>query len=159
MFVMKDGIIIREATKADLPVLLRCEQEVILAEIPFDPTIKRGKVTYYDLLGLMENAMATVLVACHGNTIVATGYALEKPARHYLDHDTYAYLGFMFTQPEYRGRGINGKIIEKLKAWALSKGLTELRLTVYEENEPALKAYEKVGFQKHIVEMRMRVGE
>ena len=156
---MKDGIIIREATKADLPLLLSYEQEVILAERPFDPTIKSGKVTYYDLLGLIENSEAIVLVACDENDIIATGYALEKPARHYLDHETYAYLGFMYTQPKYRGHGINGKIIAKLKDWSLSKGLTELRLTVYEENEPAIKAYEKVGFKKHIIEMRMRVED
>lgn len=156
---MHKQIRIRQATKADLPQLLKCEQEVIAAERPFDPTIKQGKTSYYDLLELMENSKALVLVACIENTIVATGYALEKPARHYLDHETYAYLGFMYTHPAYRGQGINGQIIEKLKEWALIQGLTEVRLTVYDQNDPALRAYEKVGFKKHIIEMRLRIGE
>ena len=62
----------------------------------------------------------------------------------------------MFTLPEYRGRGVNTKIIEKLKQWSFSKGLKEIRLTVYEDNHNAIKAYEKVGFKKHIIEMRLQ---
>lgn len=156
---MKEHIIVREAQKIDLPVLLQCEQEIIAAERPFDPTIRNETVTYYNLLDLMKSPRALVLVACDKDKIVATGYALEKPARHYLDHEVYAYLGFMYTDPEYRGQGINGAIMDRLKKWALSKGLTELRLTVYNDNEPAIKAYEKVGFKKHIIEMRVRVEE
>ena len=62
----------------------------------------------------------------------------------------------MFTLPEYRDRGVNTKIIEKLKQWSFSKGLKEIRLTVYEDNHNAIKAYEKVGFKKHSIEMRLQ---
>lgn len=154
---MKSEINIREAVNEDLSTLLLCEQEVIKAERPFDPTIKKEEVTYYDLEALLSNPRAIVLVACDGDKIVATGYGLEKTARHYLDHETYAYLGFMYTDPAYRGKGINADIVSGLKKWAKMLGLNELRLTVYNENEPALRAYEKVGFQKHIVEMRLRL--
>ncbi|WP_419212350.1 GNAT family N-acetyltransferase [Maribacter sp. X9] len=153
---MKETIAIRRATANDLTILLKCEQEVIRAERPFDPTIKEEEVTYYDLESLRTDPRAIVVVACDGDTIVATGYALEKQARHYLEHETYAYLGFMYTDPAYRGMGINGKIISTLQHWAKEQGLFELRLTVYDANEPALRAYEKVGFKKHIVEMRLR---
>ncbi|MGC1516601.1 MAG: GNAT family N-acetyltransferase [Maribacter sp.] len=153
---MTENIQIREATTDDLPQLLRFEQEVILAERPFDPTIKNEEVYYYDLKGLMKNPRALVLVACDATRIIASGYALEKPARHYLDHEHYAYLGFMYTDASYRGRGINGRIIGSLQQWAVEQGLSEIRLTVYDENESAIRAYEKVGFKKHIVEMRMR---
>lgn len=153
---MNTEITIREAVENDLPVLLQYEQGVVKAERPFDPTIKEADVTYYDLDALMANPRAIVLVACDGDKIVATGYALEKPARHYLDHDTFAYLGFMYTDPEYRGKGINGKIISGLQDWCTKAGLTEIRLHVYCENEPAIKAYEKVGFKRHMIEMRLR---
>ncbi|MEP2238410.1 MAG: GNAT family N-acetyltransferase [Maribacter sp.] len=153
---MNDQITIREAVKNDMDILLQYEQEVVKAERPMDPTIRKSDVHYYDLNALMENPRATVMVACDGDKIVATGYALEKPARHYLDHKTFAYLGFMYTDPEYRGKGINGKIVATLQDWALNMGLTEIRLHVYEENEPAIKAYEKKGFKKHLIEMRLR---
>lgn len=153
---MNNEITIREALKNDVPVLLQYEQEVVKAERPMDPTIRNNDVQYYDLDALIENPIATLMVACDGDKIVATGYALEKQARPYLDHETYAYLGFMYTDPEYRGRGINGKIVEALQHWAMNIGLTEIRLHVYEENEPAIKAYEKKGFKRHMIEMRLR---
>ncbi|MBT8323441.1 MAG: GNAT family N-acetyltransferase, partial [Eudoraea sp.] len=87
---------------------------------------------------------------------VSSGYGMARKARSYLDHEEYAYLGFMYTLPEYRGKGINQRILRALQDWAKSMGLIELRLTVYEDNLPAVKAYEKAGFRKHIVEMRLR---
>ncbi|VXB12346.1 GNAT family N-acetyltransferase [Maribacter litoralis] len=153
---MNNEIEIREAVKSDLPVLRLHEQEVVNAERPMNPTIKESGVVYYDLEALIENPRATVLVACHDDKIVATGYALEKPARDYLDHETFAYLGFMFTDPAYRGRGLNGKIIDALIDWATNAGLTEIKLDVYSDNDSAIRAYEKKGFKRHMIEMRLR---
>ena len=152
---MKEEILIRPAVDTDMHVLLGMEQGVITAERPFDPTIKDEQVHYYDLHGLLKNPRALVLVATYKKQIVSCGYALEKEGRSYLNHDLYAYLGFMFTIPEYRGKGINAMVIQKLKEWAYSEGLNEVRLTVYCDNAPAIRAYEKVGFKRHMIEMRL----
>ncbi|WP_298794743.1 GNAT family N-acetyltransferase [uncultured Allomuricauda sp.] len=147
--------ILREATQADLPVLLHFEQELIKAERPFDSTIKEDPVSYYDIAQMIPDENSYVVVVEHDKKIVASGYAQLRRARHYLDHEYYSYLGFMFTLPEFRGKGLNSKIIKALKNWSDEKGLKEMRLTVYDENVPAIKAYEKVGFKKHIIEMRL----
>lgn len=152
---MTEEIVIRKAVDADLEVLLAMEQGVITAERPYDPTIKDNPVQYYDLKDLIVNPKALVLVALHKEEVVSCGYALEKVARPYLSHDTYAYLGFMFTLPDYRGQGINKLIIERLKEWACSRDLSEIRLTVYSENDTAIRAYVKAGFKSHMVEMRI----
>lgn len=149
------AITVREAEISDLQTLLKFEQEIIFAERPMDPTIKKGEINYYDIRELMDSPNSQVLVACSGEKVVASGYALIKKARHYLDHQHYGYLGFMYTVPEFRGHGINGRIVVALKKWVISRGLSEIRLTVYNENEPALKAYEKEGFKRHIIEMRL----
>jgi GNAT superfamily N-acetyltransferase len=154
-----NNLLIREAVLDDLEQLLVYEQALIIAERPFDPTIRKPPVTYYDLKELIVSKEARVVLAEVDGRIVSTGYGIAKRGRHYLDHDWYAYLGFMFTEPAYRGIGINGKIITELKEWARSKGLYEVRLTVYEDNAPAITAYEKVGFKKHIVEMRLRLND
>ena len=150
-----DDILIREATIKDLEPLLEMEQGLISAEKPFDPTIRQPPVVYYDLKSMLQKEAYYVVVAEKDDQIVSSGYATVKPARPYLDHKEYAYLGFMFTLPEYRGRGINSRIVEVLKKWARSKGLFEVRLTVYPENQPAIRAYEKAGFVKHLIEMRI----
>lgn len=146
---------IRTATMDDLSVLLNFEQEIIKAERPFDVTIKEGLISYYDIGEMIQDPKAQVVVAEVENKIVASGYAIAKKARHYLDHEFYAYLGFMYTDEDCRGMGINAMIVEELKNWSNQKGFKEIRLTVYNENLPAIKAYEKVGFKKHIIEMRL----
>ncbi len=146
---------VRRANVHDLPILLQYEQGVIKAERPFDPTIQKDPINYYDLKALVQDEESCVAVAEVNGQVVASGFALVKKARHYLDHEDYAYLGFMFTENGFRGQGINAKIIDFLKDWAVQNGLKEIRLTVYCDNVPAIKAYEKVGFKKHMVEMRL----
>ena len=150
-----DNIKIRTATLNDIDILLEFEQGVIKAERPFDVTLDADPITYYNLEELILSDDASLVVAEIEGKIIGSGYALIKPARHYLNHEFYSYLGFMFTLPDYRGRGVNTKIIERLKQWSDSKGLREMRLTVYDENYNAISAYEKVGFKKHIIEMRL----
>lgn len=151
-----DDIRIREATAEDLETLQSFEQELIKAERPFDECIREDPVCYYDLRSLIHDDEVAVMVAEQEGKIVSSGYARSKKARSYLDHDNYAYLGFMYTLPEFRGKGINRMLIESLASWASERGLPELRLTVYDENIPAIRAYEKAGFKKHIIEMRRR---
>ncbi len=151
-----DDIRIREASVDDLETLLTFEKALIKAERPFDECIREDPVHYYDLLSFIEDDEVAVFVAEKEGRIVSSGYARSKKARTYLDHENYAYLGFMYTLPEFRGKGINLMLIESLTGWALQKGLSELRLTVYDENKPAIRAYEKAGFKKHIIEMRLR---
>lgn len=146
---------VRAARPEDLKTLLDFEQGVIRAERPYDPTLAEDPINYYDIKVLMASADAQVVVVTHDTQIVASGYALKKRARTYLDHEFYSYLGFMYTDPNYRGRGLNALIIAELKRWSFDKGLNEIRLTVYDENVPAIRAYEKIGFKKHIIEMRL----
>ncbi len=150
---------LREALDSDLPTLLAMEQGLVRDERPYDPTIRPDPVYYHDLPALLSDPHSRVVVVEADKTVVACGFATRRVPRHYLDHDAYAYMGLMYTHPDFRGRGINGQIVADLKAWAVSRGLLEMRLTVYYDNEPALRAYEKAGFKRHLVEMRFREGE
>ena len=150
-----DEITIRNAISSDLDVLLAFEQELIKAERPFDKTIRRDPLCYYDLKGMILDNEVAVVVAEINNTIVSSGAAVIKQARSYLDHREYVNFGFMYTLPAFRGMEINKKILDSLRRWAQSKGYKEMRLTVYSDNIPAIKAYEKAGFVSHIIEMRI----
>ena len=151
-------IIIQSATLNDIPTLLEFEQGVITAERPFDSTLIPGTVKYYNLEMFINSPDVELLIAKIDDEIVGSGYArIMKNPKPYFDYLNYAYLGFMYVSPPYRGRGINEMIISKLKEWARLQGLTELRLQVYYDNYSAIKAYEKVGFEKHMIKMRMRL--
>jgi RimJ/RimL family protein N-acetyltransferase len=148
----------RPASPADLPALLRFEQGVISAERPMDPTIQDGPIHYYDLNSMLTSPHIHLLVAeTAEGTLIGSGYARIDPSRHYLKHTHHAYCGFMYVDPAYRGKGVNQLIIDALKAWAHSKGLTELRLDVYTTNDAAIRAYEKAGFTPYLINMRLGI--
>ncbi len=147
--------IVRKARHEDLKILLEFEQGIIKAERPMDPTLAEDPISYYDISELINSDDAEVVVVEYQKDVIASGYAKIKKARHYLDHDLYSYMGFMYTKPSFRGRGVNKLIVDELIKWSHLKGLKEIRLTVYDENLSALKAYEKLGFKKHLIEMRI----
>ncbi|MDB5210793.1 MAG: family N-acetyltransferase [Sediminibacterium sp.] len=151
------SVIIRAAVLLDLPTLLQFEQGVISAERPFDCTLGKGEIRYYDLEMMIAARHIQLLVAELDGILIGSGYARIEDAKPYLDHRQYAYLGFMFTRPEHRGKGVNQKIIEALKEWSASQGVTELKLDVYCENAQAIRAYEKVGFVKYMTTMRTSI--
>jgi ribosomal protein S18 acetylase RimI-like enzyme len=151
--------ITRKAILKDVPTLLEFEQGVIEAERPFDPTIKAGQITYYNISELINNSESEVFVVEKDTHIVASGYAKIKGDRHYLKHDKIGYLGFMFVHKAHRGHGLNQLIINELLKWCKERQVFEIRLDVYEDNLTAIKAYEKVGFKKHMINMRLNISD
>jgi GNAT superfamily N-acetyltransferase len=151
---MKDEIMIRQAKMRDLHILLGFEQEIVKTERPFDPTLKPGRISYYDIKAMITEPEVMVMVAETEGKIIASGYVRIQKAEPYLRHASFGLLGFMYVVPEYRGRGINSSIIESLSAWTKEQGKTEVRLDVYFKNLAAMKAYEKIGFIPHMLEMR-----
>lgn len=148
-------LIIRIATLTDIAQLRILEQGVIIAERPYDSTLKDDPLQYYNLEELITSSSSEVFVAEKDGKLIASGYARIQPTKQYTKHAHYAYLGFMYVQPEFRGQGLNQKIMDALKSWTKEQGLTEMRLEVYVDNAPAIRAYEKYGFKKSLVEMRM----
>jgi ribosomal protein S18 acetylase RimI-like enzyme len=152
-------IMLRRAQPSDLHSLLEFEQGIITTERPFDPTLAPDPVHYYDLEAMITQEHVDLVVAEYKGRIVASGYARIEEAKPYNDHELYAYLGFMFVDPEFRGQGINGMMLEKLKELVRARGITEMRLDVYAENEGAIRAYEKAGFKPLLVHMRLPIQD
>ena len=151
-----EEITIRAALNADLETLREFEQGVIEAERPSDPTLNTGRISYYDIEKMISADDVMLMVAEHEGQLIASGYARIEASKPFLKHNRHAYLGFMYVHPGFRGRGINRRIIEALKQWSIKNGISEWRLDVYVENEQAIRAYEKIGFKKHMIEMAMR---
>ncbi len=146
-------VTVRQATLADFGTLLSFEQALIDFERPLDETIKNGHINYYDLENMIAAPTVGFVVAESEGEIVGCGYASIEDSKPYLTHRQHAYLGFMYVIPEHRGKGVNRLIIEALKQWSISKGVTYMRLEVFASNPAAIKAYEKVGFAPRLLEM------
>jgi GNAT superfamily N-acetyltransferase len=151
------NIEVRQAKEDELNILLEFERGIVEAERPFDPTLKDGEIHYYDLIELIRSSNAEVLIALVDSEIVGSGYVKILQAEAYQSFETYAYLGFMYVKPQFRGNGINKLILNEIINWSKSKSISELRLEVYNENIVAKKAYLKVGFKPNLLEMRMEI--
>ena len=152
------NITIRPAANNDLPKLAEFLQTLVDAERPFDPTLKEGEIFYYDIQELISDKATEIMVVESNNEIIGSGYAQIRSAKPYEKHEVFGYLGFMFVSPEFRGQGISGLLLTALKKWILDQGITEVRLQVYDENEAAVRAYEKAGFKKIVTTMRCDIG-
>ncbi len=147
----------RKATLSDLPALLGFEQGLINAERPMDSQIMDGDISYYSISDLIENSDSEVFIAEIADEIVASGYAKIKEDHHYLKHKKQGYLGFMFVPEKHRGNGYNQIVLDALLAWCKEHGVFEIRLDVYDVNEPAISAYLKAGFKKYLINMRLDI--
>lgn len=149
-----ENLIIRRAEIDDIDLLLEFEQGIVVMERPFDSTLKEGEIHYYDLKELLLAPDTVVVVAVLGDEIIGSGYSRIKKAKDYLQHEQYAYLGFMYVKPEHRGQGVNRQILDALEKWTIDQGITEIRLEVYQDNLAAVRASEKYGFKANLLEMR-----
>lgn len=148
-------ISIRRASLHDTATLLEFEQHIIAAERSFDSCLKDDPISYYDLKALVLSDSAQVLLAEIDGKIVGSGYAQLRDSRSFLQHDRHAYLGFMYVDPRYRGIGVIECVINALKQWSKSQQVSHFSLEVYADNQRAIRAYEKSGFKKFIVEMSL----
>lgn len=151
------AIEIRPAGIEELAILFGFEQGIVATERPFDPTLKEGEIHYYDLEALITSPESEVLVAVADGVPVGAGYAKIKKGEPYHRFSEYAYLGFMYVEPSFRGQGINKMILDHLIDWARKRNITEIRLQVYEENTIAKNAYVKAGFTPTLLTMRMEI--
>jgi ribosomal protein S18 acetylase RimI-like enzyme len=152
-------VIIRAANIKDLEILLEFEQGVISAERPFEPTLKTGHINYYDIEKMIKSNDTEVMVATLNKEIIGSGYVKIERSKPFQKFDFHAYIGFMYVKPEHRGRGISQKVMDELVTWAKSKDISEIRLEVYSDNLPAIKAYQKAGYTSHMIKMRLDLGE
>ena len=149
--------IVRKATLDDMPVLLKFKRGLIEAEMPMDPNIKEGTTSYYDIPELMAAENSEVFVVELNGEVVASGYAKILADRHYMKHTHQGYLGFMYVPLEHRGKGLNKLILDALLKWCKERQVFQIRLDVYDVNKAALRAYEKAGFEKYLVNMSLDI--
>ncbi len=151
------NINLREAEVNDLSRLLDLEQKIVDSERPYDAFIKEENATYYDLGSLISEPDSYLVVVESERKIIGSGYAQIRPSKSCHIHDKHCYLGFIYLEPEYRGKAIGSAILDALKDWGLNQGLRNFHLDVYAENVSAIRAYEKAGFNKVSVKMELVV--
>jgi ribosomal protein S18 acetylase RimI-like enzyme len=146
------NIYFRQAAEKDRALLLGFEQNLIAHERAFDLNLKAADALYYNMDYLLHDPRVHFIVAidnsANNDTPVACGYVklLPNATNKYAD-PYYGYVGFMYTEPTYCGKGIAQQVLKHLIAWSEQQEVTQIVLEVYEKNQSAVRAYEKAGFE------------
>jgi GNAT superfamily N-acetyltransferase len=82
---------------------------------------------------------------------VLEGQALVAVAGTHLVSPTYgvAAIGNVYTHPDYRRRGYGTLATEAVARELLRRGVSDIVLNVAQENAPALRVYERMGFERY----------
>jgi GNAT superfamily N-acetyltransferase len=148
---------IRQAKLSDLDILKKFQGKLVDFERPLDPTIKNGDVGYYNLENKLKSSNVLFLIAEAGGKPAGCGFGEIMKSVKWSKHKYKGFIGMMFVEKEFRGKGIGGMIIERIVEWFRKEKINDVRLQVYEKNASAVKAYMKSGFKSHILEMRLEL--
>jgi ribosomal protein S18 acetylase RimI-like enzyme len=158
---MEDATTIRELTEDDVPALRVRIAEHQDFHRALEPAWPGGADIGADYLAYLQTECVEyggrIFVAIDGRTIA--GFvcivterrgAPDDPARHAYVHDLYV-------APHYRRRRIATRLMETAVAFAVSRGVAEVRLGVLDRNADARALYGALGFRDYTRVMTKRV--
>ena len=134
-------LIIRPATRADLPLIAQfirdlAEYEKPVHEVRFDEATLAGH-----LFG--SRPMAEVVIGEVGGE--PQGFALFFHNFSTFEGRPGLYLEDLFVRPAARGSGLGRALLAHLAALAVERGCARLEWSVLDWNAPAIGFYEKLG--------------
>ena len=155
------SIILNEATKEDINELVRMRIAYMKDDFGSVSEHER-KCMESQLPDYFERKLGTELVAFvakDGERIVSVAYLhiIEMPANSILLNGLYGEVLSVYTEPEYRGRGLCSTLMRNLVEYGKKRGLGRIDLSATDEGYPI---YAKVGFkdkEHRYRDMRMKL--
>ena len=155
------SIIFDEATKEDINELVRMRIAYMKDDFGSVSEHER-KCMESQLPDYFERKLGTELVAFvakDGERIVSVAYLhiIEMPANSILLNGLYGEVLSVYTEPEYRGRGLCSTLMRNLVEYGKKRGLGRIDLSATDEGYPI---YAKVGFkdkEHRYRDMRMKL--
>jgi GNAT superfamily N-acetyltransferase len=132
---------LRAATPADLSVILRCIRELAEYEHLAHECVATEALLRDSLFG--PTPAAEVILASCGDE--PAGFALW-----FRSYSTFLarpgiYLEDLYVFPEFRGRGLGGRLLGRLAQIAVERGYGRLEWAVLDWNVDAIRFYESLG--------------
>lgn len=156
---MTPPVVIRSATRADLPAIGRLGALLVRLHHDFDPqrfipATPRTEQGYGSFLGTqLEVPDVIVLVAERDGEVLGYSYAglegfdymaLRAPAGALYD---------IVVDPAHRGHGVGRMLLDATLAALADRGAPRVVLSTAERNEPAQRLFARAGFRRTMIEM------
>jgi diamine N-acetyltransferase len=138
-------LVFREATREDVPELLRMMRKLALQEpaLPFDDqTVAAAWAQFFSSAEFGRAWLFYAGDALAGYVILTLGYSFEYRGRE-------AFVDELYVEERFRGRGFGRRAMEFLEQRAAELGVNAVHLEVDRGNEPALALYRRTGYMDH----------
>lgn len=152
----------READQDDLPAICRLGEVVNLLHHEAWPHVfceagdpMRHAAHWQQGLGAQRS---TTFVCEHAGSLVGfvTVY-ITRDVSTLLQDLPYAKVGSISVAAEHRNKGIGRALMDHAERWAASRGVTEVRLHVWDFNVRAMRLYAELGYEvrSHVLAKRL----
>lgn len=157
-------IVVRPATRDDLPALGRLGAQLVRLHYAFDADrfmkpegdLEEG---YAWFLGTqLQNRDASVLVATSGGGVAGYAYAAVEPLSWQELRDEAGFIHDLMVDDGFRRHGVAGQLIEATIAWLRGRGMPRVLLHTADQNQPAQRLFARHGFRRTMVEMTREIG-
>lgn len=146
-----DRIVVRRATTSDLDVVIALRIALlreysghpIYGRLREDAADRARPVFEQQLRGLDQ---AIFLVERNGD-VAGIARCTDSRGSPLLYPSRYCYVTSVYVKPEHRRRGLLVRLMAEVEAWAISRGLSELRLHNSTTSAPARGAWDQLGYE------------
>lgn len=150
-----DELRIRPATDGDLPAVMRLFDELAILQEPWRvftprPNLREEMRRRYQADVVDPDALLVVAERDGDIVGMAAGH-LHKPSS--MSEEQAVELGSVYVTPEYRGHGVGGALTAEVARFALDRGVQRITLKTFAQNEEALVAWRRLGFEPRMVQL------
>ena len=156
-------MLIRKAKQQDIDQILILLKEVLEIHASIRPDIFNHGVTKYtkeELNDMIKDINNPIYVAVDDNNVLL-GYVFcntRYPSNtHIMKYRKTLYIDDFCIKEEYRNKSIGKTLFKYIKEEATKLGYDDITLTVWNNNEPAVKFYEKLGFKVRMKYMEFKL--
>lgn len=139
-------IFIKEAIKDDIKEINNLLTDLIQDERQYDKNINKNyavKNYYEQFFGKKDSCI--IVAKNENNAILGYGFGFIMDYGNVYDNKV-AQLDAVYIKPEYRKKGIARQIIQYFTEWSKNNKVSYIKLKVCNNNNKAVKLYEKEGF-------------
>jgi ribosomal protein S18 acetylase RimI-like enzyme len=153
------SVVLRPATRADLPALGRLGALLVRTHHELDPArfiaaTRHTEQGYASYLGSqLEDPSVLVLVAERDGKVLGYTYAAVEGNDYMALRGPAGVLHDIVVDPEHRREGVGRMLLDATLAWLDGRGVPRVVLSTAERNEPAQRLFAAAGFRRTMIEM------
>jgi ribosomal protein S18 acetylase RimI-like enzyme len=170
VFISINMIVIRKARLNDINMLISLENELYDNQVEYlkksksqnldDFFLKHNSNTFLKqfILQTIRSKNGLVLIAEFDKQIAGYLIIIIKKNIPIFKLEKLAEITDLYIKEEFRGNGISNKLRDEVFKWCNIKKISSITLDMIPNNIHAKRVYEKWGFTKFLIEMRMRIS-